>query len=516
MPLSEQRLAQIAAAFFAVFALFPSISVKGQEAPQPVNNRKKVELIYSDVGLIDRKQNMMRLLGNVSLKHNEIFMLCDSAHLFQSENKVKAFSRVHIKQGDTLDIYGAYLYYDGIEESALLEGNVELIDKETHLYTNSVNYDVKTEMASYTQKGKIVNGENTLTSIKGIYYAAEKMFHFKDSVKIVNPDYTMTADTMQYNTQTETAWFIGPSELMGDSLYIYCEKGWYDTKNNVTRIWKNSLIDNRQQLIKGDSLHYDDNKGYGEAWRNISITDTTNNIIVSGNYALYYKDPERFTVTGRALFTQVSKDDSLFMHSDTIKAVTLTGINGEKYRLMRAFYGVRIFSPNLQSKCDSLSYSFQDSVIRLYRDPVIWSEVNQLTSDSIAIFTKNRKADRMELYNSAFITSGVDSLRYNQIKGRTLKGYFRDNELYKVRIEGNGETIYFLADKDKLIGVNHATSSSIEILVENGKINEIVEFQNPDGKLDPPMLAPPSRLRLKGFAWHQGIRPVNKNDVFRK
>ena len=57
---------------------------------------------------------------------------------------------------------------------------------------------------------------------------------------------------------------------------------------------------------------------------------------------------------------------------------------------MRAYHGCRIFSKDLQAKCDSLSYSFQDSVIRLYKSPVLWSEENQLTSDSMAIFTKNQ------------------------------------------------------------------------------------------------------------------------------
>jgi hypothetical protein len=181
---------------------------------------------------------------------------------------------------------------------------------------------------------------------------------------------------------------------------------------------------------------------------------------------------------------------------------------------MRAFHGCRIFSADLQSKCDSLSYSFQDSVIRLYYSPVIWSEENQLTSDSIAIFTKNRQAERMELYNSAFVTSQVDSMRFNQIKGRTLKGYFRNNKLFKINVEGNGETIYYIVDNEELIGKNHANSSSIEIYVDKGKITEIFEYQNPEGVLDPPLEKKPEKL--DGFKWLDQLRPKKKEDIFRK
>ena len=124
-----------------------------------------------------------RLLGNVDLKHNEILMKCDSAHFFPDKNQVTAFSRIHIEQGDTLDIYGDYLFYDGATAIAVLTGNVELVDKETHLYTNSVTYDVKDEIAQYTDSGRIINGDNTLTSRIGIYYVPQRPLSFQGQRK---------------------------------------------------------------------------------------------------------------------------------------------------------------------------------------------------------------------------------------------------------------------------------------------------------------------------------------------
>ena len=441
-------------------------------------------------------------------------MKCDSAHLFPDRNQVTAYSKIHIEQGDTLDIYGDHLVYDGATSIAVLTGNAELVDKETHLYTNAVTYDAKNEIANYTDNGRITNGDNELTSKIGIYYVAQTLFHFKDSVKVVNPEYVMTADTMDYNTETETAFFTGPSELEGDSIYLYCEKGWYDTKNKQTRIWENALIDNKQQIITGDSLFYNDSTGYGEAFRNTVIADTNNNILVMGNYAWYYKQPERFMVTDSAMFIQINRTDSLFLHADTISAITMSDSTADGYRLMRAYYGCRVFSKDLQAKCDSLSYSFQDSVIRMYVNPVLWSEENQLTSDSMAIFTKNRNADRMELYNSAFVVSQVDTLRFNQLKGRSLIGYFRENKLYKINIDGNGESIYYLIDGDAIIGRNTTRCARIEIFVEDGKITEIYEYQSPEGEIDPPSVSPRENPKLPGFNWFDGIRPKNKLDIF--
>ncbi len=493
----------------------------GQNIPaQPKPGKRMIEVLHADSGIdaIEKitGKRLTRLLGNVSFKHNEIFMKCDSAHFYSGYNQMKAYSKIYMQQGDTLHLRGDSLFYDGSIEEASVDGNVELIDKETHLYTNSVKYDVSKKIAKYNDRGRIINGENTLTSIHGIYYVSENLFHFKDSVKIVNPDYVMTGDTMDYNTKTETAFFTGPSELNGDSLYLYCEKGWYDTKNDISRIWKNAVINNKQQVIQGDSLYYDGVKGYGESFRNTVITDTTNNIILKGNYAWYYKKPERFLVTDKAQFIQVSDKDSLYLHADTINAVTVSDSSLKAYRLLRAYHGCRVFSKDLQAKCDSLSYSYRDSVIRLYTAPIIWSKENQLTSDSIAIFTKNRQTDRMELYNSAFVVSQVDQTRFNQIKGRSLTGYFKDNELYKIDIEGNGETVYYLLDADEVVGVNQAKCARIEIFVNEGKITEINEYQNPEGVIDPPSTVNPETLRLEGFSWFDLIRPKKVSDIFRK
>ena len=503
--------------FLLIFHLAVMISFFQPATAQ--SGKKRIDIQYADSALLERDKttgkDWQRLLGNVRIKHNEILMQCDSCHFFPDRNQVKAFSRILIEQGDTLDMTGDYLFYDGTTEIANLTGNVVLINKETRLRTNRVSYFVNERIAEYPDSGRITNGDNILTSLSGKYYVADDLFHFKDSVKIVNPDYIMTGDTMDYNTKTETAFFTGPSEMEGDSIYLYCEKGWYDTKNNITRIWKNAVIDNRQQVVRGDSLFYNDNTGYGESFGNVSITDTTNNVIVTGNYAWYYKNPEKFMVTDKALFIQVSKEDSLFLHADTINAVTVTDLTGNTFRLMRAYYGCRIFSNDFQGRCDSLSYSFQDSVIRLYDEPVIWSEENQLRADSVAIFTKNRQADRLELYNSAFITSEVDKLRYNQIKGRRLTGYFKYNALYKITIDGNGESLYYLPDEKDIVGENRVKCSRMDIFLEEGKIKDIFQYQ-PEGIIDPPASEPQQSGNLEGFSWLDSVRPLNRNDVFRK
>ena len=503
---------------YVAVILLLSFNIQSQDTPQEVRGKRRIYLKHADEDIMLRDKltgkDWHRLLGNVSLEHNQILMECDSAHFYPDKNQVTAYSNIHIQQGDTLDIYGDYLFYDGATAKALLNGNAELVDKETHLYTNSVTYDVNSEIAEYADSGRIINGENTLTSRKGRYYASTKIFNFKDSVRIVNPDYVMTADTMDYNTESKTAFFTGPSEMKGDSIYLYCERGWYDTENNISRIWKNAMLDNKKQIIRGDSLYYEEKNGYGQAFGNASITDTSYHLLVAGDYAWYYREPERFLVTDSAVFIQISEKDSLFLHGDTIRSVTVTDTAGKSYRIMSAYFRCRVFSQDMQAKCDSLAYSFQDSVIRFYNEPVLWSEENQMTSDSMALFTKNRQAERMELFSSAFIASQVDTMRFNQIKGRSLTGFFKENKLYKIIIKGNGESLYYLGEGDEIMAINKATSSDIEIGIENGKISVIIENQSPEGTMDPPSTTPQGNPKLEGFIWSDNLRPKNKMDIF--
>jgi lipopolysaccharide export system protein LptA len=499
-----------------ILLLVPSLQSQNITGNQ--TTRKRIDLKNADEDKILKDpytgKDIHHLLGNVRLQDDKIKMWCDSALFYPDINQVTAYSKIHIQQGDTLNLYGEYLFYDGKTGLAFVKTNVVLIDKDTHLYTDSIHYDVNTRIARYTNRGRITNAKNTLTSIIGVLYVSENLFHFKDSVKIVNPEYVMTADTMDYNTISDIAYFTGPTELKGDSLYLYCEKGWYDTKKEITSVWKNSMIDNRKQIIHGDSLFFNDSTGFGESFRNVVIEDTTNKIAVEGNYAWYYKQPEKFFVTNRAVFIQISKQDSLFLHADTIKSIILSDTLGKDFRLMRAYYGCRIFSKDMQAKCDSLSYSFQDSVIRLYNAPVIWSNEDQLTSDSMAIFTKNRQTDRLELYNNAFIASQVDTSRFNQIKGRSLTGHFKNNELYKINIKGNGEALYYLLDGENVAGVDQSKCANMEVILDKGKVSEIYEYENPEGFIDPPL--PLTHVRLEGYKWFDNIRPKKKNDIFNK
>lgn len=479
-------------------------------------NVKKIEVLNSDILMFDENisKEFRRLIGNVQLKHDEAIMYCDSAHLYTVGNFFNAYGNVHVKQGDSLNLYGDYLKYNGNEKIARIRKNVRLENNDAILTTDSLDYDRNTEIGHYYYNGKIVDNKNILTSIHGYYHSKTKDYYAIDSVRLTNPEYIMYSDSLRYNTKSETSFFYGPTKIVSDSSLIYCENGWYNTKTNISQYQKNAYLEKGHQKLQGDSLYYDRNNKFGKGYNNVTITDTIDNVILKGNYAIYFEESEISLMTDSALFIQISQEqDSMFLHADTLYSYTVKDTANE-YKIIKAYHKVKIFKNDLQGMCDSLLYSFKDSTIKMFYDPVLWSDSNQLSAEFIEIFTKNEKIDYLVLDKLAFIVSQEDSIKFNQIKGRKITGYFKDDELYKILVEGNGETLYFPKDDEEVIGINKAECSNILIYVVNNDFDRIIFLTKPDALLTPTDQINYSEIHLKDFKWLEKYRPMKWEDVF--
>jgi lipopolysaccharide export system protein LptA len=477
---------------------------------------RKVELLNANSLEYNETQGegVKRLIGEVAFKHDSIYMYCDSAYLYSEKNSLEAFSNIRIEQGDTLTVYSDLLKYDGNMRFAQLDGNVKLIDNQITLTTPHLDYDLNAQTAQYDREGTIVDTNNTLVSVIGLYFADKKEFFFKDKVVLTNPQYVLKSDTLKYNTLTEIAYFFGPTTISSDSNFIYCENGWYDTKNDFSQFKKNAYLQSKSQKLSGDSLCYDRKKGFGQAFNNVNMTDTAENIIIKGNYGYYYERPEKSMITDSLLYIQVLEKDSLYMHADTLFGMT---DSSGKHKIIYAYHHVKLFKFDLQGKCDSMVYSFKDSIIHLYHNPVIWSDDNQLTADTIHLKTGEGKIYHINLIHTAFISSSVDSIRFNQVKGKTMKGYFRDNELYKVTVNGNSETIYYAQDdKAAFIGINKAEASDMLIFIKEKNFDKISFLSSPTATFYPMSDLKKEETFLKDFVWQAPERPGNKEGVFIK
>lgn len=494
---------------YLLFAFTLSFFAQGQKK---VNIKQADETYYQANSLQPARY---RLVGHVVFEHEGALMHCDSAWLYKETNFLKAFSNVHLNQGDTLHLYSRYLEYDGNEKLARAVDSVKLEDGKMLLKTPEILFDRKNQTAFYTRGGRIWNGENRLTSKIGTYYSDSKTFVYRKKVVLTNPRYVITSDTLKYRTPNRTAYFIGPSTIVSDSSTIYCENGLYDTRTDIAQFEENARIINQEQLLTGDSIYYEKRTGYGEVFGHVYLLDTADQYLIRGNFAKYREKPEFAYVTGQAVYTILVEQDSLHIHGDTLRVNTLA----DSTRLLRVYRGVRIYKSNLQGRCDSLAYHSADSTFKLYHDPVLWNKDNQLTGNLILLEVRNGTMDSLKVYGNSFLASpdSTDPTKFNQIKGKDLFGKFINQELNKVLVKGNAQTGYFTKEEgsDDYIGYYRADCSSILFRMSNSQITHISFLTQPDTHLFPLEQIPPGEEKLKGFSWRLEERPLNKLDLFK-
>ena len=473
--------------------------------------QKQIEIIHADDFIFNNNlhKGYGKLLGNVSFKHEGTIMHCDSAYQYKN-NKMDAFGNIKINQGDTLKLYGKQLFYDGNTSKAIIKYNVKLIDKHSKLTTEQINYDLGKDIANYQKKGKIVDGNNNLVSDRGSYHSKSHLFYFKGNVKVINNDYVIRTDTMLYNSKTKVSFFQGPTTIISEENIIYCENGWYNTKSNISQFQKNASITHKDFILKGDSIFYNKNKGYGKAMHNIYLIDTINNLFIIGNLGEYFEKTQNTMVTQNALLNLITNEDTLFVHADTLKST-----KAENKRKIIAYNNVKCYKSDMQFKCDSLSYNLQDSTIELFDKPVIWSHKFQITADSIRLLVNRGKIKKIFLHQNPMIISLEDSVNYNQIKGKVMTGFFKENKLHKIVVVGGGQTI-FLAQNDKKenIGINTSESSDITLSFKENELDAITFHTKPAAIMHPMHEIAEKDKLLKGFLWREKEQPKNKKDIF--
>lgn len=477
---------------------------------------RQIEIVKAG-SLEGTKENgleVRRLVGDVVFRQGETFLYCDSALFFVESNTIDAFGSVRI-EGPSAKLSGDFLHYEGNTETAKITGKVvKLTDDKAVLTTTALDYDLKTEIGFYSNGGTVTDPQNILTSKKGFYYTKERAVYFRDQVVLKNPKYIMESDTLKYSTPDAQAYFLGPCTIRStgqDSSVIYCEFGWYNTKTEKSYFRKNAFVQSKENILRGDSLLYDRKLQLGRAFRNVSVTDTLQKMIIAGDYAWMNEKSKTSFVTGHAEMIKIFDTDSMFLHADTLYAKS-DSVNNKSFL---AYRHVRLFKFDLQGQCDSLVYQSKDSTIYFFGLPVLWNDSNQLTAQLIRLELASNKLNRLFLDTNAFITSREDSLRYNQVRGKDMIGYFNDNQLRRINVTGNGQTIYYIRNKQQLLtGVNRADCSDMSIYTVEGAVQKISLINAPDATLYPVKEVQPGEMRLKDFYWHGALQPKSRNDIF--
>lgn len=481
---------------------------------QDSSSTKEVEILHADkleFNTLANGEQLRKLVGSVSLKHENTLMFCDSAYLYKETNKVDAWGHIHIQENDSINAYSDILYYDGKTKTAELVENARLEDGNKTLYSEILTYNIKDKIGSYNSGGKLIMDSTILTSTKAYYFTNSKIVHFKENVEINDPNYRLISDTLHYLTNTKVAKFYGPTTIFNDSSTIDCILGSYDTENEIASFGKGTIINNAPQKLIADSLYYERFRSYGKAFYYFDWIDLDMNAGMEGSEAEYYENNQEIIAYNRPLLKVSLEEDTLFLRGDTIHTLE-NEISGEK-----EFWSndkVRIYKTDLQGVSDSLFFSYGDSMMRMYFDPLLWNDKNQMQGDTVFIQLANDKVKEVYFLENSFVSMQSKGKLFDQIKSKDITGYFTDNEMKRMLADKNAESLYFgKNDDEEYIGGNYAKSKQIMVYLEEKEVDHISFLENPEAIFTPMSQMTDAELYLKGFTWHSELRPKNKLDL---
>ena len=525
-------------------------------------------------------------------------MFCDTA--FKQGNNVIAYGNVAIQQNDSLTVFSDSLVYRGATKIADLFGNVVMESGEKNLFTNYLNYELEPKIARYTNGALITQGDTKLVSKRGTFFVNTDEMYFKDSITVYDTTFTLRADTLLFNSESQVVTFLGPTLINQDSNLIYCEDGFYDMETKLAEFTKNAqyvkgeqkataemitydgsmkeirlegdaqfvendklatadviryeeenvniflegnaffrdsvqeiktdktikynsetesfsttgrakVVDDKQ-ILQADTLDFDDATEIGLATGDVYWQDTIENIAINASIAEYNKGNGYIKATGNRPLLTIADKDTLYLASDTL--VSTQQEDADSTRMMHAYEDVRIFKEDLQAVADSLAFISADSIFKLYRDPILWSDTSQFRGDSVFIQMKGGGIDRIYLYNNAFIVTTTDLKFFNQIKGKNITAYFENNELDRVKVVGNAEAVYYAMDEEEAyIGATKTICSEMMLFFEDSNVKNIKFYKQPSSTVTPMAKVLSSPPKLDGFNWEFDIRPKSVKDL---
>lgn len=517
----------------------PVFTPQVPSADRAAGNR--VFLEHADVLRKSDADSFMVLVGNVEFTKGPMFMFCDSCHYYPESESMNAFGNVRMEQGDTLFVYADELFYDGhpdVEIATLYadEGKkVKLINRDVMLETDVFIYDLRFDLGYYNVGGVLTDKSNRLSSIEGEYVPSTKEANFYNDVHLNSRSKTDTldiyTDTLYYNTGTHIAELNAASTIVNARGTVYTRRGVYDTDSDICTLTdRPTIVTSQNQTLIADSIYYNRRAGFGEAFGNMELTDSAHKATTCGDYGYYNELRDSSYVTGHAQIKEFSQGDTLYLHgryietfieldSTSIPEDTVAGtpasLRVDTCHIAVVYPRVRFFRSDLQGVCDSMRFTERDSTLRMYVNPVIWNEEQQIFGNVIELHVNDSTIDRARLPEFGFTAQHIEDVHYNQISGKEMIAYFVDNELKHLDINGNVEIIMYPEESDSTINkIVNAESSFLAANFKGRTTEKIKMWPQTTGTATPLFMAKRSLFYLSKFKWFGNIRPRNAADIF--
>jgi len=555
-----------------LLSILPSFLFSQQQVQRPEKSLIRLIDAKSAVLTTSMGREYREIKGPAQFLHDNTLILCDSAVWDTQANIVDAIGHVKIIQKNTT-LYSDNIKYLADQSLAQVRGNlVELVDNEGgRLRTNFIDYFTKDSIGMFYNGGCLMNKDSSfIESSNGYYYAKEDRFLFQMKVEMQSDTVLMKTDSLAYLAKENKAVFLTKTLAWQGDGFLMAKGGWYDRNNEYIHFSNDVYIKTKNNEIWAKEIDFDRKTGNAKLEYDVQVLDTAQSAIILADRVNYTSKPESIVLEKEpsiALFTVENEvRDTLFFSADTIiyqtrlhkdvdssvitiskqrrdlskrdpiteiysslkaKASLLNKKNSDtvnvdtltvnmdtvKVKFLTAFKNVKFYRSNIQGVCDSLQFNSLDSLIRLYKEPIIWNENKQLSADSIQVILSGRKLKKAELNSSAFVVMQEDSSHYDQVKSADIIIFFDDGKLSKFDALGSASVLFFFEEDSVLTTMNEKECKALSATMLNNKIHRVRYFENINSNAYPLFNLPDNKQKLKGFKWADEKRPKNRYDV---
>ena len=510
----------------------------------------------SVVQLEDKDKNTLRT-------RNLDYNTQDSVAIFQNGGSMRD------KDGQIIE--SKYGSYDAKASLFVFNDQVNMYMDTTFVKTSRLEYRSDLNTAYFGYGTDMWQDDNMLSANDGWYDRNKELFFFRRDVHLLTKDQETWSDTLYYHRAVNDVELLGKVELMDTTRNVFAlagrvdytdslsrvkmtrtpavmsveeEKGKRDTtyigadtllyrgikRHVVDSLWKVDA-DKRLKDLAGDPVTEYRRKA-AEAAAKAAEEAAKNNPDAQagidrgpegarpgarggGGPATDGKAPPAGETGEKPDDPPATKEEPETGETPQDTVTVVPAVDTTQLSFIWAVNHVKLYREDMQMSCDSLAYNDLDSLVRLYRDPLVFNEGNrQYAADSIYVVIRNRKAERARLMSNAFITTQEDTVCFDQIKGTEMMAYFDSTRtLQRFDALGGATALFFLTENETLATVNKVESKMLYALFDGGNLDKIYYFDNAKNDAYPIVQLPRDERYMKGFRWDPDRKPRGRQDI---
>lgn len=489
-------------------------------------NRDTIESLD---GHFDGNTGLFNFINEVAMKNDTMVLACDTMN-YDTHNDVTTFlGNVRVWNGENNFMLSDFGWY---------KPNENLIHFSDNAYIQSTSQEVWSDSMFFDR----ISNNGTLYNNVQMIDTSQTVIIFGDKAELNNAEnsilVTQNPAALYYNIPQNDRERSDTTYLIGDTIHSFIEE--YIPKTESENSGEsNDDSENEERLRAREALRGNSSSGRVLLSNDeIDASQQKRNTAAMPNINKRMNIGESAPTSGQAEIDALKAIDSVknTIKSDTtnnpiIDTVTIDSINNSAAdtvavdttpkiftRSVVAHKNVKIFKSDFQALCDSLVYHSYDSTTYMFHSPILWNDSTQITSGPSVFYSKNGQFDYAEFSNPAIAAMQEDSVHFSQIKGKKMEAFFSNNQIYKIDVLGNGQSVYYIREKDTLpvSTVEISECANIKINIHKNRITRVAYYMKPTSDTYPIDQVPEDADRLSGFVWHDDIRPKSKNDLFNR